>query len=99
MGKSGTKRRRTAAEWEALLTRLEHSGLSQLAFCRREKVSPSALSRWKKRLRGAPDGRPASGFVELTSTLTSEDAGEVATRAWGELELELPGGVRLRWRR
>jgi hypothetical protein len=80
-----------------LIEAQEASGLSVLAFCEREKLSRSALTRWRRELTQESE-RPAAAeasFVELPVPRAA-----VASRslAAGELELSLPGGVTLRWK-
>jgi len=89
---SNGKIRRTESEWEAIIERFEKSGLSAAAFCRREKISKNTFSKWKARLEAGSARR--AGFVELGPEVISE----AAVAAHGTLEIELPGGVMLRWR-
>lgn len=89
---SNGKIRRTESEWGAIIERYKKSGLSAAAFCRREKISKNTFSKWKARLDAGSARRAA--FVELGPAVISEAA--VTSR--GTLEIELPGGVMLRWR-
>ena len=84
--------RRTATEWRTVLEEFEASGLSALAFCRREQLSRSAFTRWRQQLAGK--GHDEGTFVELPVRETEG----LRTLERGELELALPGGVVLRWR-
>lgn len=88
--------KRSAAEWRRLFEKCEASGLSALAFCRREKIPRSTFTRWQQRVRVAPSPAEAARFVELPLVATNEDA---SFSSAAELELSLPGGVVLRWRR
>ncbi len=97
--KSGARRRRisrSAGEWRAILDRFEASGLTRDGFCRRESISPSSFSAWKKAL--AKEGRRASKGVEFVDLGVAATAPESESLSPGEAELALPGGVRLRWR-
>ena len=96
--------RRTASEWRALVKQFEASDQSEAGFCRAKKLSSRSFREWRKRLdaaeaaSGRPRARPkpkaqSAGFVELAAPSTGSDA-----RSGAEFELELPGGVRLRWR-
>jgi hypothetical protein len=89
---SNGKIRRTESEWEAILERFERSRLSATAFCRREKISKNTFSKWKARLDVGSARR--TGFVELGPEVITDAA--ITSR--GTLEIELPGGVMLRWR-
>jgi len=93
--------RRTEAEWRRLLQKYERSGLSAAAFCRREKITRSAFTQWRKRMgrEAAETWTPrVADFVELP--IQQQPARQPAEPLGaGELELSLPGGVVLRWRR
>ena len=95
--------RRTQSEWRALVKKFEASDQSEAAFCRKAKLSRRIFREWRKRLAEA-DAAPRRGlatrkpkaprasFVELTAPTAA------APRSGAEFELELPGGVLLRWR-
>lgn len=96
--------RRTQSEWRALVKKFEASGQSEAAFCRKAKLSRRSFREWRKRLAGADAAPrrglatrkpkvPRAGFVELTAPMTA-----ATPRSGAELELELPGGVLLRWK-
>ena len=96
--------RRTESEWRALVEKFEASDQSEAAFCRAKKLSRKSFREWRARLAksGALPRRlravrkpktPRSGFVELVASSAGTGA-----RPDAEFELELPGGVRLRWR-
>ena len=89
--------KRSAAEWRRVFEKCEASGLSALAFCEREGIPRSTYTRWQQRLQDAPSPSPpdAAAFVELPLVA----AGGGASLSAAELELSLPGGVVLRWRR
>jgi hypothetical protein len=86
----GLRKRRTQAQWNALLRRFATSGLGSREFCRREGVALSSLQRWRGRL-GEPSSAP--GFVELTGAPAAPSEQETWT-----VELTLPSGVSLRVR-
>ncbi len=77
-----------------MFEKCEASGLSALAYCRREKIPRSTFTRWQQRLRVAAPPPDAARFVELPLV-----ANEDASLSSAALELSLPGGVVLRWRR
>ena len=96
--------RRTKSEWRALVKKFEASDESEAAFCRRAKLSRKSFREWRKRLAGVDAAprrvlatrkptAPRAGFVELTAPMTA-----ATPRSGAELELELPGGVLLRWK-
>ena len=87
--------RRSRSEWQEILERFEASGLSKAEFCRQEGIAKGSFSRWMPQVavdRGA--ARDEGAFVELTGPRPAP----VASLGAGELELFLPGGVRLRWK-
>lgn len=86
---SDGKRRRSASEWESLVSRFRESGLSLREFSRRESVSLGSLQRWNRRLAEATAPQQA-GFVDVTP-------GSVAPSPW-QAEIELPNGVIVRLR-
>ena len=90
---SNGKVRRSRAEWESIFERFSSSGLSMIAFCRHEGIAKGSFSKWMRRLRESKD-EPAS-FVELSPTPVVSSSPALDA---GELELVLPGGVRLRWK-
>lgn len=88
---SNGKIRRTEAEWTRILEQHEQSGLSAAAFCRKQKLSKNTFAKWKRALaeeRGAPEPH----FIELTP-----EQAVVETTTGARFELQLPGGVTLRW--
>ena len=83
--------KRSRAEWADLFERFGTSGLSGAAFCQREGICKSSFARGKRSLKAQPR-QEAGEFVEWAP------AAATTTMAPGELELTLPGGVRLRFR-
>ena len=88
--------RRSRSEWREIFDRFKASGLSQTEFRRREGIAKGTFSRWMTRL--ADEQPPAADpgpFVELTPAAAEPPARSLLS---GELELSLPGGVRIRWK-
>ena len=96
--------RRTESEWRALVKKFEASDQSEAGFCRAKKLSRRSFRDWQKRFAEAEAAprrlramrKPKSsvaGFVALTAPSVEAKPGPGAA-----FELELPGGVRLRWR-
>ncbi len=90
--------RRSEAEWRAILARFETSGLSELAFCRRSKIARKSFRAWRRRLASPPRrlAKPKAAFVEWSPPAVPR--GTAGPQAGREFELELPGGVVLRWK-
>jgi len=82
--------RRSRDEWHQILRRFEKSGLSESAFCRREKISRGTFVEWKRRFCAEGSGAIVP-FIEVAPLETSAPPR-------GEYELTLPGGVLLRWK-
>ena len=82
---------RSAEQWRSMLQAHSQSGLSQEAFCRREGVSTTALSNWRKRLSGDAPSTMAGGvmpspFIELANPVRPLDAGV-------KVRIELGAGI------
>ena len=86
MSRATNRVRRSAEDWQALIAGQERSGLSRVAFCRREGIGPTSFDKWKRRLLAR---RPAE-FVDVTPRSASPTA-------W-DMEVALPNGVVLRFR-
>lgn len=86
------RRRRSADEWRALVTRFEGSNLGAAAFCLGEGISVASLHRWRGLLAGDGDGRleTAPSFVDL-GALAPGVPGAPAGRL--EVKLDLGGGM------
>ena len=84
--------RRSALQWECLLSGQAGSGISQRVFCERRGLSHSSFYNWKRRLGEAVNGEQReAGFIEL--------AVEPREAMQWEVELTLSPGVVLRVRR
>ena len=88
--------RRSEQAWRELVERQRRSGLSVLAFCRGEGISPWGLYGWRSRrlgkrksaepvVSGPASAEPAAGFIDLGAL------GPRSTRC--EIRLDLGGGV------
>jgi hypothetical protein len=81
--------------WRKLMERQQGSGLSIVAFCAQEKLSPASFHAWKRRL-GRPQreiGRKTAREALVPVQIVGDPAGGVGT-----LEVQWPGGVVLRVR-
>ena len=97
-----THRRRGAAFWRRTIRAHERSGLTQLAFCRRNELALSTFQYWRRRLRDTED-EAATDFVEVevrseASAPQSEVTVPQSTLAAGAdgFELTFPSGLRLK---
>ena len=83
-------KRRTTAQWQALLTDQAQSGLSVRAFCAKRGIGYSTFSKWKARLADHPGGvTQPTHFVEVSPT-------EVLPTTHWDLELTLGTDLILR---
>ena len=90
--------RRSEAEWREIVARYEESGLSEVAFCRRAKLSRQSFRNWRTRLSAKPrrEASRKAAFVEwATPPAERKERGAASEVAF---ELELPGGATLRWK-
>jgi hypothetical protein len=82
-----------ADRWRQRLLRFERSGLSAVAFCAKERVSPPSFYAWRRRLRQPPvepatrAAVPADGLARLVPVRLLPAA---------PVEVLLPGGLVLR---
>ncbi len=103
MSKSTIRReRRTAAQWEVLLTEQSRSGLTQEAFCRLRGLGYSTFGFWRARLGESATARtkrksvtPRAAFIELPAWPVPPVAIADNDTAL-HVELELGGGMVLR---
>jgi hypothetical protein len=92
----------TASKWQAIRERFYSSGLSQVAFCDRERISTASFSYWKKKFSGASMANSAARatecpkFVEIDFDSLTTPVSKKNDEA--DLVVELPMGVRLRFR-
>ena len=88
------RRRRSRAQWQAVIARFAESGLGVESFCRQEDISESSFYRWRGLL--ADEGRCVTqGNTRADEAAGFIDAGLLKPRACGgfEIRLELGEGV------
>ena len=92
-GTNGSSRyqRRTASEWQELISRFESTGQTRKDFCLSQGVSLSTFDLWRRKLRGRTAEHSESMFVEVSQVEPN------AVSSW-DVELDLGGGVILRVR-
>lgn len=90
LGRGGPDRLAARARWTAHLEGWEQSGLSQAEYCRREKLDPATLGRWKKKLSPRGPGHGGrEGFVELASPAIRRPLLELTVDGKGRASLRL----------
>ena len=81
---------RNAAEWHGIIERYRQSRMGMKEFCAQEGLTLRTFEEWYRRQRRTEPGK--GQFVEVKPPV-------VAAGPWAvEVEVELPGGVRLRLR-
>ena len=80
--------RRSVAEWRTICERFARSGLDVAEFCSREQLTISSFKKWYRRC--TQKGALSEAFVELV-------APAAPPQVWA-VEVELPSGVRVRFR-
>ena len=89
MSESNRKRRippEKLAYWRAQVAAWRESGLSRMAYCRREGVSASSLGHWVRRLAREQDSRDVAPVIvavapqQLASALPDARPGRVSLR-------------------
>jgi hypothetical protein len=83
MGKRARGRRSRDA-WAETVARFERSGLTQVAFCRRERVTLGTFRAWLYRLRAEGAGAAGPGFLEVEA-VAPQEAGCVVRVAGAEI--------------
>jgi transposase len=90
------KRRRLSADaWSAMVETFEGSGLSDEAFCQRERVSLASLRRWRAKSRSEPGKKlPPTGTMARVEAASFVELGGLPMRSeqW-EVRLDFGGGV------
>jgi transposase-like protein len=88
------RRRLGAAVWRELLARFTASGLSAVAFCEREKISPQSLYRWRAKL-GQSTERPIARDAAPVAGAAGSflDLGSLNTHSRMDLRLDFGAGV------
>jgi hypothetical protein len=91
---SDGRQRRSRQEWQGIIARFQRSGQSENAFCTKHELSRKVFRTWRVRL-GEEDQSEAA-FVEIPMQ-TSAIAPMSPHLEAGSFEIQLPGGVTLRW--
>lgn len=79
---------RSEAEWRTICARFAQSGLGPKEFCQREAIAVGSFRKWYQRC--TAKGALSEAFVELV-------APAAPSQVWA-VEVELPSGVRVRFR-
>ena len=89
--------RLSESQWRRIFDQFDRSGLTQEAFCHREDLAHATFANWRRKLRAAGLAPIQGGFVELCIP-GKPRAAEPLRNPDGELVVELPFGVVLRFR-
>jgi hypothetical protein len=89
-------KRRTEAQWRALFSEFEASGMTALAFCQERGLSPKYFGRKRKQLREKGEAESGLSFVRVAVSARSE--GEMIELCLGDgLRLRMPTTVCAHW--
>jgi transposase-like protein len=92
---SDGRQRRSREEWQEIIARFQRSGQSENAFCKKHGLNRKAFRTWRARL--SEEDQVGTAFVEIPME-TSATAPMPTYLEAGSFEIQLPGGVTLRWR-
>ncbi len=87
--------RRTETQWKRTFEKYDRSGLTQEQFCEREGLALATFATRRRKLHAAKLAPVPAGFVEVC---IPDQAPPAAQDFAGELVVELPYGVILRFR-
>jgi hypothetical protein len=73
--KTGSGRRRSAAEWAKVMADWERSGLDRKAFAASRGIKSGTLSWWRWRLRGGALGGPSTDALRLVKVDVAPEPG------------------------
>jgi transcriptional regulator with XRE-family HTH domain len=99
---TGSRRRRTEVEAEAILARYGKSGLTQRVFARKAGMSVSTLQYWLRRTRSGIEEKPhetGRAADAPSMSLLEVELGDLSprdARSGPGYEIEMSSGVRLR---
>ncbi len=88
-------KRRTKAEWQALITAQRESGLTAAAFCREQGVPANYFCRVRSQL--CLDNVDKQAAFVPVSVSRSSAVDRVTVRCEGGSTVELPFGIEPRW--
>jgi hypothetical protein len=102
--KANRRTRRSDAQWDEIFTQFDTSGLSATDFCRQRRIPYGTFMGRRRRTARhgvAPAAKPSAVIADFLPVELSGGDSEApcngAASSW-DMELELPGGVRLRMR-
>lgn len=76
-------------EWQQHLKAWRASGVTQLFYCQKHRLSRHAFQYWKKNLEGSRNSR----FVEVSRSSLSSSGGVVEILIDGRIQIRVPQGV------
>lgn len=94
----GSRRRRSRAEVEQLVTEYESSGLAQQEFCKQHGLSLSTLLRHRKRRQMALQNAADGGFIPVSISMAPQcggrgQGGELLVWLLSGRKIEVRGGL------
>jgi len=103
--KSTRRPRRSATQWQRLVSQQATSGLTALAFCERHDLSYASFIQWRRRLRQSELSAEAEPTAAVQEPLAVQSMPFIELTAPSKLcggadrwliELDLGGGIQLR---
>lgn len=91
-------KRKTPAQWQALVNQQEQSGLSIPQFCSEHSISSPSLYKWRQRLsmpEPSSTSEPTPSFIDLSTLSSNHDHQSESDKPW-HIVLSLGNGVELR---
>lgn len=83
--------RRTAEQWEALISQFDAGSATIETFCQQHDLSPKTFHRWRYQFSAQIQRRPKTkGFVELIQPPLSSCSGGFSLHLGNNMCLELP---------
>ena len=90
--------RQSTAQWRKIFDKFNRSGMTQESFCQGEGLSRSTFCRWQRKLEASSLATRPPTFVEVCLPSQSEPDRVSLNEPAGEVVVELPFGVVLRFR-
>ncbi|MBM7074658.1 transposase [Shewanella sp. 202IG2-18] len=91
-----SRKNRSAAQWQEIITLFEQSNLTVTEFCREYQVSHSGFYHWRKRLTSEPKAEVTEDNWQPVN-LPKVQTVNTSSPEW-DIELTLPNGITLRMR-
>lgn len=87
-------KRRTAAQWQTLIEKWQHSTLSAARFCSEHNIGYASFCQWRKKLLGPTvhQGSDAAEFLDLSALAEPSARWQIVLALGNGVELRLSQG-------